>query len=295
MKIKADELEKARSALMEQTKAQNPYQLRETRSVVDPVEQINIELSCPHPAYRGTTSVGGSFTFVATKELPPSHIRSRQPRSKKNRRQRQTQPQPEPQIQSEQGLELEPKPAPPSQLGMFSHDFYHSVPANRPRRSHIYVEETIISRLYIPLDKIHTIVSKLDKIKNWQDGMADKTGLVISTKLTELSIDDLNIMQNLRMSIPGSSQNPRKVMNPAKLEIPRTLVDLLATDDRLAISAFLDGASFPQARASNDIVRGKKSQGTQTKVSDTEVKGIKENITGQEEVAVVKPMSPGKF
>ena len=295
LKTKADELEMARSALKEQAKAQNPQQPRETQSVVDPVEQINIEPSCPHPAYRGTTSVGSSFTFVAAKGLPPSHIRSRQPRSKESRRQRQTQPQPEPQIQSEQELELEPKPAPRSQLGMFSHDFYPAVPANRPRRSHIHVEEAIRSRLHIPLNKIHTIVSKLDKLKDGQDGMAEKAGLVISAELTGLSIDDLNIMQNLRMSIPGSSRNPRKVMNSAQLEIPRTLVDLLATDDRPAISAFLDGASFPQARASNNIVRGRKSQGTQTKVSDAEAKEIKENITGQEEVAVAKPTSLWKI
>ena len=291
LKTKADELEKARSALKEQAKAQNPQQLRETRSVVGPVEQINIEPSCPHPTYLGTTSGGNSFTFVAAKELPPSHIGSRQIHSKKSRRQRQPQPQPEPQIQSEQEREPEPKPTPPSQLGMFSHHFYPPVPANRPRRSQIHVEEAIRNRLHIPLGKVHTIVSKLDKIEDWQDGMEDKAGLVVSAELTGLSINDLKVMQNLRMSIPGSSRNPRRVMNSAQLEIPMTLVDLLATDDRPAISAFLDGASFPQSRTSNDIARGTESRGTQTKASNAEAKGNKENIAVQEEVAVAQPTS----
>lgn len=133
--------------------------------------------------------------------------------------------------------------------------------------------------------------------------MADtKAGLVISAELTGLSIEDLKVMQNLRISIPNnsssssssSSRNPRlKLMNSALLEVPRTLVDLLATDDRPAISAFLDGASFPQRRSSNDItLRGaKKSQGTQTRASNAEAEVGKGNVAVQEEAAVAQPTS----
>lgn len=300
LKTKADELETAQSVLKEQAKAQNDQQLSDTRSVVGPVEQINIEPSCPHLAYGGTTNAGTSFTFVAAKKLfPPSHIGSRQIRPKKSRRPQQSQAhlQPEPQIQWEKRPEPEPERAlSPSQLGMFSHQFYPApVPAsNRPRRSQIHVEEAIRNRLHIPLDKVHTIVSKLDKIGDWQDGMAHtKAGLIISAELTGLSTEDLKVMQNLRISIPSSSssRNPRKSMNPALLEIPMTLVDLLATDDRPAISAFLDGASCPQRRGSNDITRGAKSQGTQTRPSDAEAEVGKGNVAAQEEAAVAQSTS----
>lgn len=102
---------------------------------------------------------------------------------------------------------------------MFSHHFYPQVLATRPRRSHIHAGEAIRSRLHIPLEKIHTIVSKLDKIGDWQDGMADQAGLIISAELTGLSRDDLTSMQSLRMSITGASRNPRKIMRTAQLEI----------------------------------------------------------------------------
>lgn len=307
LKTKVDELETAQSALREQAKAKNYQQLRDTRSVVGPVEQINIEPFCPHLAYGGTTNVGTSFTFVAAKKLfPPSHIGSRQIHSMKSRRQRQPQPQPQlqpkPQIQWEKAPEPEPNHVlSSSQLGMFSHQFYPPpVPANnRPRRSQIHVEEAIRNRLHIPLHKVHTIISKLDKIGDWQDGMADtKAGLVISAELTGLPIEDLKVMQNLRISIPSSSSSrkPPKIMNPALLEVPRTLVDLLATDDRPAISAFLDGASCPQRRSSKDITRGAKSQGTQTKASHAEAEVDKGNVAVQEQAALAQPTSfPWKF
>lgn len=295
LKTKTDELEKARSAIEEQAKAQSPQQLRQTRSIVGPLEQVNIEPSHPHPTNAGMPSVTNSFTFVAAKELPPSQLGSRQIRSMKSRRQLQTLPQPKSPSRSKQEQEAEPEPEPkttsPSQLGMFSRHSYPPVPANRPRRSHIHPLEAIRNRLHIPLEKVITIVSKLDKIGDWQDGMADKAGLIISAELTGLSIDDLKVMQSLRMTIPGSSRNPLNVMRSAQLEIPRTLVDLLASDDRPTISAFLDGASFLQSRASSEIARGIKSQGTQTDASHAEAAGNKENMAVQKELAMERPDS----
>ena len=295
LKTKTDELEKARSAIEEQAKAKSPQQLRQTRSIVGPVEQVNIEPCHSHPTNAGMPSVTNSFTFVAAKELPPSKLASRQIRSMKSRRQLQTLPQPKPPSRSKQEKEAEPEPepqpTPPSQLGMFSRHSYPPVPANRPRRSQIHPLEAIRSRLHIPLEKVLTIVSKLDKIGDRQDGMADKAGLIISAELTGLSIDDLKVMQSLRMTIPGSSRNPCNVMRSAQLEIPRTLVDLLASDDRPTISAFLDGASFLQSRASSEIARGIKSQGTQTEASYAEAVGNKENIAVQKELAMERPNS----
>lgn len=118
---------------------------------------------------------------------------------------------------------------------MFFHQLYPAqVPANdRPRRSQIHVEEAIRHRLHIPLGKVHIIISKLEKIGDWeeQDVMTDsKAGLVISAKLTGLSIDDLKVMQNFWRNIlprSSSSRNSRNLMNPALAEVPRTLVDLL--------------------------------------------------------------------
>ncbi len=299
LKEKADELEKARSAQEEQVKAHNPQQARETRSIVGPVEQVNVEPSDPAPA--SMASAAKSFTFVAAKQLPLSLIESRQIQVKKSRRQLEPQSQPEPESQSEdkqeqeqeQDQEQELKHALPSQSGMFSHHFYPPPPDYRPRRSHIHAEEAIRNRLHIPLGKVHTIVSKLDQIGDWQDGMAEEAGLIISAELTGLSIDDLKVMQSLRTSIPGSSRNPRKIMSTAQLEIPMTLVDLLATNDRPAIRAFLDGASFPQSQASNsnDIAGSTDSRGTQTEAWDEEAEGDMEDTAEQEEVAVVLPNS----
>ena len=301
LKTKANELETAQAALKEQVKAQNCQKLRDSRSVVvGPVEQVNIEPSCLHHAFGGTKNCGTSFTFDGAEKLfPPSHIGGRKIHPKKSRRQKQSQPQHQPVSQTPWDQEPEPeskRAQSTSQLGMFSHQFYPTpVPANnRPRRSQIHVEQAIRNRLHIPLGKVHKIVSRLDKIGDWQDEMTDtKAGLVISAELTGLSIDDLRVMQKLRSSIPSrsSSRNPRYLMNPALVEIPRTLVDLLATDDRPAISAFLDGASYPQRRRSNDITREVKSQGTQTELSDAEAKMDSGNVAVQEEVAVAQPSS----
>lgn len=96
LKIKTDELEKARSAIEEQAKGQSPQQLRETRSIVGPVEQVNVEPSHAHPTHPGMSSVTKSFAFVAAKELPPSQLGSRQIRSMKSRRQPEILPQPKP-------------------------------------------------------------------------------------------------------------------------------------------------------------------------------------------------------
>lgn len=174
---------------------------------------------------------------------------------------------------------------------MFSRHSYPPISANRLRRSHIHPLGAIRNCLHIPLEKVLTVVSKLDKIGDWQDGMADKASLIISTELTGLSIDDLKVMQTLRMTIPGSSCNPQNVMRSAQLKIPRTLVDLLASDDRPTISAFLDGASFLQSRASSEIARGIKFQGTQTEASNVKAAGGKENVAVQKEMAMERPNS----
>lgn len=294
LRKKVDELEKARSAQEEQAKAHIPYQARETRSLVGPVEQVNVEPS--DPAGTRMASAPKSFTFVAAKQLPPSLIESRKIQAMKSRGQLEPESQPEPEPQGEhkrgqeQEQEQEPKHALPFQSGMFSHHFYPPAPDYRPRRSHIHAEEAIRNRLHIPLGKVHTIVSKLDQIGDWQDGMVEEAGLIISAELTGLSIDDLKVMQSLRISIPGSSRNPRKIMSTAQLEIPRTLIDLLATNNRPAIRAFLDGASFPQSEASNNIAGSTGSQGTQTDVCDEDTEGDMDN-TAKEEVTVMLPNS----
>lgn len=295
LKEKANELEKARSAQEEQAKAHNPQQARETRSIVGPIEQVNVEPS--DPAATKMAIAPKSFTFVAARQLPPSLKERRQIQAKGSPRQLGPQSQPEPDSQREhkhgreQEQDQQPSHALPFQSGMFSHHFYPPAPDYRPRRSHIHAEEAIRNRLHIPLGKVHTIVSKLDQIGDWQDGMVEEAGLIISAELTGLSIDDLKVMQSLRISIPGSSRNPHKIMSAAQLEIPRTLVDLLATNDRPAIRAFLHGASFPQSEASNDIAGSTESRGTQTKSCDEEAEGDMGNTAEQEEVAVMLPNS----
>ncbi len=305
---KTDELKRARSALEKQTNAQKPEEPRETRSLFGPMEQINIEPSDSDRAKM--PSVAKPFKFVATTEFSPSFIKSRQIKPMKSRRElqpqshSQSQPKPEPQRreskkEQEQEQEAEPTSTSPSQSGMFSRHFYPPSPATaRPRRSQIHAEEAIKSRFRLPLDKIHTIISKLDQVGDWQDGTEDKAGLIISAELTGLSIDDLKVMQSLRMSVPASSpprRNPRKVMSAAKLEIPITLVDLLATNDRPAIRAFLDGATFPQpsqASSADSIAGDKESRGTQTQARDAEAEGDMIITEGQGEVAEVELPKP---
>ena len=291
LQTKTDELEKARSTIEEQVNAQKLQERRETRSVFGPMEQINVEPS--GPARVKMPSAVQTFTFAAAKGLPPPLIERRQIHAKKSRRQLQHGPQPEPESQTrskqEQEQEQEPTPTFSSQLGMFSHHFHSPVTTNRPRRSHIHAEEAIRNRFRIPLGQVHTIVSKLDQVGDWQDGMAEKAGLIISAELTGLTIHDLKVMQGLRMSIPGSSPNPQNIMSAAQLEIPRTLVDLLASNNRPAIRAFLDGASFPQSQGSGNVVRETESRGTQTKAYAVEVEGDIGNTAGQGEVAVVLP------
>lgn len=282
------ELETAQSALEKQANAQAPQWLCETRSIVGPMEQVNLEPSYAYPA-------ANSFTFVAAQELPSSQIGSRQIRPKRSQRQPRTPLQRKPQPQSKQESEPEPKPPLQSQLGIFSHHLYPQVLANRPRRSHVHAGEAIRKHLHLPLEKVHTIVSKLDKIGDRQEGMAAKAGLIISAELTGLSIEDIKFMQSLRWtSVPGSSRNPPSIMRAAQLEIPRTLVDLLATDDRPAISAFLNEASSLQSQATKAVTRGTKSRGTQTETSDAEAEGNKKNKAVQEDLAIVQPMSHWK-
>lgn len=302
LEAKTDELKRARSALEEQANAQKPQEPRETRSIFGPMEQINVE-----PADSGRAkmpSVAKPFTFVAATDLSPSFIKSRKIKAMKSRRERQPQyqpqyqPKPEPQRsefnkEQKQEQEAEPSSASPSQSGMFSRHFYPPSPATatRPRRSQIHAEEAIRSRFHIPLGKIHTIISKLDQVGDWQDGTEEeKAGLIISAELTGLSIDDLKAMQSLRMSVlagPRSRRNPRKIMSAAKLEIPRTLVDLLASNDRPAISAFLHGATFPQSSQASSAVAGdKESRGTQTQALEAEAEGDMKITEGQGEVAV---------
>ena len=276
LRTKTDELERARY----------PQQLRETQSIVGPIEQVNVEPS--NPASDKTLSAA-SFTFVAAKELPTLQMEMKPVHPNKSRRQLQPQPQPQPELKQEP--EAEPKLTSPSQLGMFSRQFYPPVPANRPRRIHIHAEEAIRNRFHIPLDKVHAITSKLDKIKDLQDGAgtADEAGLIISAELTGVPIRDLKVMRSLRMSFPGSSSNPKSIMAAAQLEIPKTLVDLLASENRPAIRAFLDGASFPQSQASSDIARDVESRGTQTEALDAEAEGVQKYIAVREEEAVVQP------
>ena len=313
LEAKTDELKRAQSALEEQTNAQKPEEPRETRSIFGPVEQINIG---PSDSGRAKMpSVAKPFTFVATTELSPSFIKSRQIKAMKSRRELhpqshpQSQPNPKPQHreskkEQEPKQEAEPTSASPSQSGMFSRHFYPPSPATaRPKRSQILAEETIKSRFHIPLGKIHTIISKLDQVGDWQDGIEEeKAGLIISAELTGLSIDDLKIMQSLRMSVPASPpsrRNPRNVMSAAQMEIPITLIDLLATNDRPAIRAFLDGATFSQSSqaSSADAIAGdKESRGTQTQARDAEAEGDMKITEGQGEVAVVvlpKPKQTG--
>lgn len=260
----------------------------ETQSVVGPVEQVNIEPFIP--ANATTLFTASSFKFTAAKELPPSQIELKQFRDKKSQRQVRLRPQhqaqPQPQIKQEP--EPEREPTPPSQLGMFSRHCYPPIPPHRPRRIHIHAEEAIRNRFQIPLDKVHSITSKLDKIDDAQDdaGAADKAGLIIAAELTGLSIRDLKVMRSLRMGFPGSSAKSRSVMTSAQLEIPMTLVELLASENRPAIGAFLDGANFLQSQSSSEMERDTRSQGTQTETLDAEAEGIET----QEQVAVV-PLS----
>ncbi|MCJ1349813.1 hypothetical protein MMC31_008054 [Peltigera leucophlebia] len=280
---KTDELERARSAIEEMTEAPYPQQQRETQSIVGPVEQVDVEPS--NPANAKTISAASSFTFVAAKELPQLQVKMRPVHPKKSQRKLRPQPQPHPQPQLKQEPEPEPELTTPSQLGMFSRHFYPPVPWNRPRRIHIHAEEAIRNRFRIPLDRVHAIASKLDQIEELQDGggAADKASLIIAAELTGLSIRDLKVMRSLRMSLPSSSSNPRSVMRNAELELPMTLVDLLASENRPAIRALLDGASFPQSQASTDIARDTRCQGTQTETLLSEAEEV------QEEEAVVQP------
>lgn len=286
-----DELERARSAIEEMAEGRYSRQQRETQSIVGPVEQVNVEPS--NPANAKVPSAASSFTFVAAKELPPSQLQTKPVHPKKS--QRKLRPQPQPQFT--QAPEPEPEPEPelestlPSQLGMFSRQFYPPVPANRPRRINIHAEEAIKNRLHIPLDKVHSITSKLDKIEGLQHGAegADKAGLIIAAELTGVSTKDLRILRSLRMDFPRSSSTPESVIGGAQLGLPMTLVDLLASENRPAIRAFLDGASFPQSQASTDITRDTRSRGTQTEALNPEAEGV----GGKEgEGAVVRLSSP---
>lgn len=102
LNTKTNELEKAQSALKEQAKAQKRQQIRDSRSVVGPVEQINIEPSCLHLAYGGTTNVATSFIFVAAEKVfPPSYIAGRKIHPKKSRPQQEFQPRPQPKLQTQ--------------------------------------------------------------------------------------------------------------------------------------------------------------------------------------------------
>ena len=300
LKTKTDDLERARSAIEEQANYQKPPEPRETLSVVRPMEQINVEPS--ESAHYKMPSVAKPFTFVAATELPPSIIKSRQIKAMKSRRQPQSHLKPEPEPQREKSKkekeqEAEPTTASPPQSGMFSRHFYSPSPAtvNRPKRSQIHAEEAIRTRFHIPLGKVHNILSKLDQVgDDWQDGMKEeKAGLIISAELTGLSIDDLQVMQSLRMSVPAgcsSRRKSRKVMSAAQLEIPSTLVDLLATNNRPAISAFLDGASFlqPSQASSADAVAGEsESRGTQTEARDAEAEKDVKIPEGQGKIAAM--------
>ncbi len=110
---------------------------------------------------------------------------------------------------------------------------------------------------------------------------------LIAAELTGLSISDLKVMRSLRMGFPSSSTNPKSVMTSAQLEIPKSLVDLLASENRPAIRAFLDGASFPQSQASSNIAGDVRSQGSQTEALDVEAQEIEESQWIQKEAAVV--------
>lgn len=315
LEVRTDELKRARSALEEQVNAQMPQGPRETRSIFGPMEQINVV-----PSGSGRTkmpSIAKPFTFVAATELPPFFSNSRRIKAMKSRHsqsQPKTQPKPEPQRnaskkEQEQEQEGEPTSTSPSQSGMFSRHFCPPLPvtATRPKRSQIHAEEAIKSRFHITLGKIKAIISKLEQVGNWRDGNEEeKAGLIISAELTGLSIDDLKVMQNLRMSLSAAAgpssrhRNARKkIMSAApQLEIPRTLVDLLATNDRPAIRAFLHGATFlpsSQACRSADAVAGEKkeSRGTQTHARDAETEEGDMKITeGQGDVAVVMLPQP---
>lgn len=259
----------------------------ETQSVVGPVEQDNIEPSTPASAK--TLSIASSLTFAAAKEFP-LRTEKKPVHDKESQRQSVPQPQFQPWVKKEREPAPEPEPPLPSQWGMFSSHYYPPIPANRPRRIHIHAEEAIRNRLRIPLSKVHSITSKLDKIDDAKDGagVADKAGLIIAAELTGLSIRDLRVIRSLRMDFPGISPRTSSVITSAQLEIPKTLVDLLASEDRPAIRAFLDGASFPQLHASSDIAQDTRSQGTQTKALDTEVDEFEKYIAIQEEGAVVQ-------
>ncbi len=273
---------------------------KETQSVVGPVEQVNVEPSTPANAKALSAS---SFTFVATREFPPSQVGvepvhgKRSQRQSRLQRQSQSQPQHQSQPQLNQGPEPEPEPTPPSQWGMFSRHCHPPVPADRPRRVHIHAEEAIRNRFQIPLEKVHSITSKLDKRDKAQDGAgaAEKAELIIAAELTGLSVRDLKVMRSLRMGFPGASAKPRSVMTSAQLEIPMTLVELLASENRPAIRAFLDGASFQPSQASSDIARDTRSQGTQTEALEAEVEGIEEDKGIQEEAAVVPPTKQSRW
>ena len=267
---------------------------KESQSIVGPVEQVNVEPSTPTSPK--ALSEASSFTFAATKEFPSSQVEVEPVKGKRSRSQSQRQRQPLSQSQPQPQLDLEPKsepePTPPSQWGMFSRHSYNLVPAIRPRRIHIHAEEAIRNRFQIPLDKVHRITAKLDKldkldkIDKEQDG-AGAAGLIIAAELTGLSISDLKVMRSLRMGFPGSSANLKSVMTSAQLEIPKTLVDLLASENRPAIRAFLDGASFPQPQASSNIAGDIRSQGSQTEALHVEAQEIEESQGIQKEAAVV--------
>lgn len=264
---------------------------KESQSIVGPVEQVNVEPSTPTNAK--ALSEASSFTFVATKKFPSSQVEVEPIQGKRSRRQSRRQRQPQSQSQPQSQLDLEPKsvpePTPPSQWGMFSHHSHTLVPAIRPRRIHIHAEEAIRNRFQIPLDKVHRITAKLDKLDKTdsEQDVAGVAGLLIAAELTGLSISDLKVMRSLRMGFPSSSVNPKSVMTSAQLEIPKSLVDLLASENRPAIRAFLDGASFPQSQASSNIAGDVRSQGSQIEALDVEAQEIEESQWIQKEAAVV--------
>lgn len=195
---------------------------KETQSVVGSIEQVNVEPSTLTNAK--ALSEASSFTFLATKQFPSLQIRVEPVQGKKCRRQSQRQRQPQsqsqPQPQLNQEPNSEPKPTLPSQWRMFSRHSHTLVQANHPRRIHIHAEEAIKIRFRIPLDKVHSITAKLDKVDEVQDG-AGVARLIIASELTELLISDLKVMRSLCMGFSGSSANPKNVMTSARLEIQR--------------------------------------------------------------------------
>ena len=127
-----------------------------------------------------------------------------------------------------------------------------------PDASNINAEEVIRNRFQILLDKIHRIASKLDneslivfppeadakrlrltrlrRLKKQRERQR-RRGLITNCRRTNQTVHK-RPHGNAKFS-PGSSAKPRSVMTSAQLEIPKTLVELLASENRPAVRAIL--------------------------------------------------------